>query len=458
MKAGVIYNGVPSMVCASFLAREGLNIDLFMPRKPGELKSDGFEILPYELPIIGLEHRDYDGDLFGFIGLGTLKKQVRYEKDVVSMVFGSNRIDLSYKSLIDDISRIFPEHAAKVSVFVEELRSIEGALPPLWKVNRKLKGSCHRTGLDKLLSYSLDKKYNRSISSLYNKHRLPSEIRLIFNSVLFVFSGTFTEEIPVIDAARIISLAMDGVYSSETTGAALSCAMLNSIKDSISNISIKDVDYASVTSGIKDLEFGVKNMVLDSDVVKRDFVSHFNLFNSRYSLKVRYPMSMFFRFESNNIPAPLSKFLIYVDIDDAGFYSEDDIYVLNYNLDGEQAVLRITAFISYGLFDIEEQGHRKKFLKMKNIVEDLIPALTIFDYECYPDPKNISLKNEVEYMFTNLVDNDLIYGNIYNELSSYPSYKDVLSCGRESFYPLGFESSVISGLKAANSFMRGLRS
>jgi hypothetical protein len=60
-------------------------------------------------------------------------------------------------------------------------------------------------------------------------------------------------------------------------------------------------------------------------------------------------------------------------------------------------------------------------------------------------------------MFSNLSENDLAYGNIYGELGSYPLYKGTLFSGRECLYPLGFESSVVSGVSAANSLLRGLK-
>ena len=464
MKAAVIYNGIPSMVCASSLVKKGLDVELMIPHELGEIRSNGFKLLPYELPMAGLNHRDYDGDLFSFIGLNELKKQISYEKETVNVVFGSNRIDFSYKTIVDDLSRIFPEHAVKVSAFITELKTIEKGLPPLWKENNKLKGSCNRTGLAKLRSFSLYKKYNRNISYLYNKHRIPTSIRLIFDSVLFVFSGTFADNVPFIEAARVIVLALEGVCSPEASVYSLAGSMLKALRGSLQTIDldnfyevIRKKKLIRVTSDIREFSFDRNNVVLDGDIVKKDFVSRFNLFNSSYSLKVRYPMSMFFRFDANNIPAPMSKCLIYVDVDDSGFYSEDDIYVLRYTVEGGKAVLRATTFVPYGLFDIDDEGHREKFFMMQQIVEDLVPALTVFDYDCYPNPKDANLRTELEYMFTNLVENDLIYGNIYGEMGSYPLYKGTLFSGRECLYPLGFESSIVSGLSAAESLVRGLK-
>ena len=82
-----------------------------------EIRSKGFKLTPYELPIVGLNHRDYDGDLFSFIGLNDLKKQISTEKDTVNVIFGPHRVNFSFKTIVDDISRIFPEHAVKVNDF-----------------------------------------------------------------------------------------------------------------------------------------------------------------------------------------------------------------------------------------------------------------------------------------------------------------------------------------------------
>ena len=152
---------------------------------------------------------------------------------------------------------------------------------------------------------------------------------------------------------------------------------------------IRDKKLIRVTSDGNEFSFDKDKVILDGDIVKRDFVSHFNLFNSLYSLKVRYPVSMFFRFDAKNIPAPMSKCLIYVDVDDSGFYSVDDIYVLRYTSRGRKSGSK-----SYKFYPMWSGSTRtikftgKKLFTMQHIVEDLVPALSVFDYDCYPNPKD----------------------------------------------------------------------
>jgi hypothetical protein len=432
------------MVCAVALIKKGLQVDLLLSEEPAESQAGVFRLSPYELPVVGLGHRDYGGELFSFLEMKELRRYFLSDKDFINVVFGPNRIDFSSKTIIEDISRIFPEYEANVKSFIAEVIKIEKELPILWEKSSLLHGSVKQTLLGKtkrFFSFGLNAR--RDISYLYNKHKLPPYIRLIFNSVLFVVSGTYTQNLPLIEAVRVIAMALEGVNSSEADAHSFASSMLDSLRGYVKITSLQSLSSADI-----------KNV----DFVKKDFVSNFNHFGSLYSSCVRYPMSMFFKLDAENIPEAMSRCLIYVKIDDSGFYSVDDVYVVRYMFEGRSAYLRITSFIPYGLFDIDSEGHREKLSVMKHIVEELVPALTVSEYDCYPDHESSGLKKDLDKIFANLVENDLVYGNIYEELESHKLSRKTVFCGRECFYPLGFESSVISGLSSADKFFRGLKS
>lgn len=444
MNVSIAYNGVPSMVCAAALIKKGLQVELLLSEEPAESQAGVFRLSPYELPVVGLAHSDYEGELFSFLEMKDLRRYFLSDKDIINVVFGPNRIDFSSKTIIEDISRIFPEYEQNVRSFVAEVMKIEKELPVLWQKSCLLNGSVKSTLFGKIKRFFLfGLNAQRDISYLYNKHKLPACVRLVFNSVLFVVSGTYTQELPLIEAVRVIAMALDGVNSSEADAHSFASSMLDSLRG-----------YVKITDPKNLANADIKNV----DFVKRDFVSNFNYFGSLYSSCVRYPMSMFFKLDAENIPEAMSRCLIYVNVDESGFYSADDIYVVRYMMEGKSAYLRITSFIPYGLFDIESEGHREKLSVMKRIVEELVPALTVSDYDCYPDHESTGLKKDLDKIFANLVENDLIYGNIYEELASHNLNRKTVFCGRECFYPLGFESSVISGLSSADKFFRGLKS
>jgi len=443
MSISVAYNGVSSMVCAASLIKKGLDVELLLPQEITEAQSDIFRLSPYELPVVGLGHRDYEGDLFSFLDLNELKRHFLSDKDIINVVFGPNRVDFSLKTIVDDVSRIFPEYEKNVKAFIADVKKLEKELPVLWEKNFVITGSVKQTlfrKIKRVLFFGLNAK--RNISHLYDKHKLPPCIRVIFDSVLFVVSGTDTQ-LPLIEAVRVLALALEGVNSSEADVHSFASSMLRSLRG-----------CSKISNSEECSNADIKN----ADFVKDNFVSNFNQFNSRYSSCVRYPMSMFFKLNAKNIPESMSRCLIYVDLDDSGFYSADDIYVVRYMLEGRSAYLRITGFIPYGVFDIETDGHREKLFVMKHIVEDLVPALAVSSYDCYPDPESVSLRKDIDKMFANIVENDLIYGNIYEELAQHGLNSKTLLCGRECFYPLGFESSIISGLSSADKFFRGLKS
>jgi len=444
MSVSVAYNGVPSMVCAASLIKKGLQVELLLPKELAEPQTQVFRLSPYELPVLGLDHRDYEKELFSFIGLKDVKKHFLSDKDIIHVIFGPNRVDFSSKTIIEDISRIFPEYEKNIQSFVTEVIKIEHELPVLWQKNSLLTGSIKNSTFGKIkrfLSFGLNA--TKDISYLYDKHKLPSCIRLIFDSVIFVASGTYGQKLPLIESVRVIALALEGISASEAEEHSLASRILKSLRMHVKMCSLDEF----LNADIKSIDF-----------VKQDFVSKFNNFNSSYSSYVRYPMSLFFKLDTKNIPEPMSRCLIYVDVDDSGFYSADDIYVIRHMLEGKNAHLRITGFIPYGVFDIESEGHREKLFVMKHIVEDLIPALAAYEYDCYPDPNSVGLKKDLDSIFANLVENDLIYGNIYEKHNLQNLSSKSVFCGRERFYPLGFESSVISGLCSAEKFFRGLKS
>ena len=465
MRTTVIYNGLSSIICSAVLSKKGVEVRLLLPKEPVEVQIDGFKLSPYELPMVGVDHRDYDGDMLNSIGLEELKKHFIAEKDIINVVFGDHRVDFSFGSMVEDIARLFPEHAPSVKAFISELRSIEKKLPILWKKNRGLSGNRKHGRLEKLvrvIDYGLSS--NKRISSLYDKYKLPAPIRLVFDSVLFVVSGSFGSELCIPEASRIIVSALDGVTSTEAHTYSLSSGLIKALRGyaTVTNVNgiydiKKDNKNVVIKTDGEEIKVRAKEIVIDSDVVKKDFVSNFQQFNSKYGQRVRYPMSMYFRVAAKDIPVPMSRFLIYVDVDESGFYSYDDIYVLRYTVEGNNALLRATTFVPYGLFDIDIEGHKNKLIKIKDIVEKLVPAMSITDYSMCPDPEDAFLDEKLDKMFSELGQGDMIYGDIHEEITAYPLYKGMLYCGKEMYYPLGFESALISGISTAEKVYRGLK-
>jgi len=443
MSTSIAYNGLPSIICAASLIKKGVQVELLLPQELSIKQNGTFNLLPYELPVTGVEHRDYENNLFSFLELNDIKEHLSPEKDIINIVFGSNRIDFSSKTIIEDITRVFPEYERNIRSFITEVLKLEKQLPVLWERGTLLAGSIKLTRIEKVKRvFSFGPKAHKKISYLYKKHDLPECIKLIFDSILFVMSGSIYE-LPLIEAVRVLAMALEGVNSLEDNVFSFADRMLKSLNCSIKVAGPNEIKEADIK---------------DADFVKKDFILNFNHFNSRYSAQIRYPMSMFFKFDIKNLPAPMSRFLIYIDVDDSGFYSPDDIYVVRYTREDEAAYLRITSFIHSGLFDIESEGHREKLFVMENIVQEIVPALAECGYGRYPDPRSVGLKKGLDNMFANLVENDLIYGKICEESVLPGLGRKVVCCGKERFYSLGFESSVISGLNAANKFFRGSKS
>lgn len=421
--------GVSSVLVSSYLSDRGLKVVLVDKNPIRVIKVKDFTLYPYEIPLLGLNAKEYSSDLMSFFGLGAFNKLLKSDDESICVVFRDIKIDFKLPYIKEDVRRQFgQEELIKLTKLMDEVKSRSERISFRWSEHKKNKIKRFLGDLRHKMSYN-------GINKLYKKYDIDVKLSGIINALLFVVTGVASRNYKLTEASRVLTLALNGIGVTESNS--------YSIRDSLLNVNRPNID----TGKGEDLEKLLHGPLTidDVDSIKVDFIDNFERFKGQHSDGVMYPLSLYVRLSSEFISTAMSQFVIFVDADRSDYFEFGDVYVIRAWNTGDKTDIRVTSFVPFGLFDVDSEQHKSKIKKMRNALESLIPNLKINRAEYYADLD-----------FANLVHGDIVYDESILEKVNTKKLGSFL-CGREQRALLGFEGSVISGIDVAQKILRNIK-
>lgn len=433
--------GIGSIMAASYLSDRGVEVLLVDHSTPVFVGDKQITAHPYEIPIISLESEEYSSDLMSFVGLDDMNRSIMIEAEPIGVVFRDVRIDFKYPYMIDDIKRAFgPLEENRFHKLMNELKARSERRPCPWKKN------------DKNLAIGLVDKARhtasfRGMDHLYDKYDICTRLRGIVNSIIFVMSGVYSDNYRLAEASRTISCALNGVGITNSNVFSSRSHMMELVKGKV------DVEHSDVS---QDVTEGLP-VIDDMDTAKEKFMDEFDRFKGQLSDKVMYPLSLYCMIDEELLSSAMPKFVIYIDADGSDYFEPSDVYVLRTWPDGENTCVQVTSFVPFGLFDIEHQQHRERLLKMRAILQKLIPNALKFDVDYYPDIDGSRLGQQLSKGFENIRQEDIIYNALAFKSVRPSRQKKILRCGREQYPYLGFDGVAASAITVSERILRDIK-
>ncbi|MCX6112771.1 MAG: hypothetical protein NTY22_05760 [Proteobacteria bacterium] len=345
--------------------------------------------------------------------------------------------------------REFPDCLDYCGAFIDEIMEIEEKIIFLkthgWTDKFKFMFK------NPVMAYNL---MGSDISFLYDKHALPLKVRSILDAILFVFSGVHKKKFPALEAISILSSVIygvsvpnDGIYSFRSN----ILKMLSKSVDSEHFNGEIDIKRKSgkfninMDTGKQPIHSGL--IISDYDHMKSVFVQRMFEVKNDYSDHILYPYSLYIKIPADAVPKSMNRWLIYIDADKSQLLNYDNVYAVRTFLEEESAVLRITSFMGYGNFDVDNSIHRNKALKMYQILKRIIPSMDTFDPEIYPDFNSDEFGTELYKSLSNIEQGDVVYTGIPVKIKGTKISRGIISCGREEKPYLGFEGIMNNSLK-----------
>ena len=407
--------GISSVLVSSYLSERGLKVFLVDKNPIRVIKAKDFTLYPYEIPLLGLNAKEYSSDLMSFFGLSGFNKLLKSEDESIGIVFRDIKIDFKLPYIKEDVRRQFgQEELVKLSKLIDEIKS---------RSEKSFIG-----GIRHKMSYN-------GINKLYKKYDIDVKLTGVINALLFVLTGVASRNYKLTEASRVLTLALSGIGITESNS--------YSIRHSLLNIHRPNVDTGN-GEDLKNL-IQIPLTIDDTDSIKVDFIDNFERFKGQHSDGVMYPLSLYVKLSSEFISTAMPQFVVFVDADRSDYFEFGDVYVIRSWTTGDKTDIRVTSFVPFGLFDVDSEQHKSKIKKMRNIMESLIPNLKIDRAEYYADLD-----------FANLSYGDIVYDeSILGKVNA--EKKDSFLCGREQRALSGFEGSVISGIDVAQKILRKMK-
>ena len=452
--AVILSHGLPSLLSSLNCINKNMNILIVDRTSTSEykVKDRDITLYPYELPIFGLTNSEYAEDFKVKIGIKDFKNLFLDIENPLSVVFADNRFDYSKADIKDEIKREFPDCLDNFGAFIDEIMEIEAKIIFLkthgWTDKFKFMSK------NPLMAYNL---MGSDISFLYDKHELPLKVRSILDAILFVFSGVHKKRFPALEAISIlssviygVSVPKDGTYSFRSDLLKILSKNVNSehIKDEI-DIKRKSGRF-NITIGQDKRQINSGLVITDYDQMKHVFIKKMFELKNDYSEHILYPYSIYIKIPVDAVPKSMNRWLIYIDADKSQLLNYDNVYAVRTFLEEENAVIRLTSFMGYGNFDVDNSIHRNKALKMYQILKRIIPSIDTFDPEIYPDFNSDEFGPELLKLLSNIEQGDVVYTGIPAKIKGTRLSRKVIYCGREEKPYLGFEGIMNNSLKELN--------
>ena len=450
--AVILSHGLPSLLSSLNCINKNMNILIVDRTAEYKIKNREITLYPYELPIFGLTNSEYAEDFKVNIGIKDFKNFFFDIENPLSVVFADNRFDYSKPYIKEEIRREFPDCAEDFIGFIDEIMEIEEKIIFLkthgWKDKFKFMLK------NPVMAYNL---MGSDVSFLYDKHGLPLKIRSILDAILFVFSGVHKKKFPSLEAISILSSVLYGISVPKDGTYSFRSYLLKTLSKSVDSEHIKgalDIKKRSgkfnTTIGVDKRQIHSKLVITDHDHIKHVFVKKMFELKNNYSENILYPYSIYIKIPSDAVPKSMNRWLIYIDADKSQLLNYDNVYAVRTFLEDDNAVIRLTSFMGYGSFDIDNSIHRNKALKMYQILKRIIPSIDTFDPEIYPDFNSDEFGLELYKSLSNVEQGDVVYTGIPAKIKGMKIARGFISCGREEKPYLGFEGVMNNILKELN--------
>ncbi|MEI6092569.1 MAG: hypothetical protein WCQ47_02675, partial [bacterium] len=241
-------------------------------------------------------------------------------------------------------------------------------------------------------SFIRDKSRFSSVDKLYEKHGIPLSLRSIMDAILFVFSGVKTDRFPAKQAIKILSSVLSGLSVPKDGYLSLREQILEVLSKTI-KVEHNIKDFPKVQS---------KTKMSDHDHIKTEFLNNMWRLKNEYSNEVIYPYSVYVKVPKEVVPTYMNRWTLYVDSDGSNILDKDSIYMIRVFVENKEAVIRVSSFLGYGKFDLDNTLHRDRSLKMYDILKKIIPAIDVFDPKVFPNVKSKDFVSDLELLFGNL--------------------------------------------------------
>ncbi|MEI6080213.1 MAG: hypothetical protein WCQ53_06240, partial [bacterium] len=333
----------------------------------------------------------------------------------------------------DEIKREFPDCQNEFMSFLEDILAMDSKPKKLFDLSGSSK---------------------KDINYFYEKHKLPLKVRAILDSIIFMFSGVKDRNFPAAKAIRILASALNGVSIPKDGVYSLRSEILRGLPKSIEIennssevcVSKRSKRFNIVFSNNKD-EVTANFAVSDCDQTKAQFIKDFHDLKSDQSAQVLYPYSIYVKIPVEAVPGCMNRWTLLVDTDRSSLLNYDDVYAVRMFINGRSAIIRVTTFVSYGAFEIDNSIHRNKASKMYDALKKMIPVADKFEPEIYPDFNSDEFETELYQLFDNIGQGDVVYTGIPVKIKNDKECNGVFCCGREGDPYMGFEGMMNNSMR-----------
>jgi hypothetical protein len=229
------------------------------------------------------------------------------------------------------------------------------------------------------------------------------EVRSVLDAVLFAFSGVSIKRFPVIHGIKILGSVLRGLSIPKDVDVSLRETVLKFLSQKIKvKNDAKDI-------AIKDLG---KLIISDHDHMKTIFLEDLSRLKNEYSDNVMYPYSIYVKVSKELVPDQMNIWSIYIETDKSMVLNKEEVYMIRVFIEDKFAVLRVSSFLGYGSFDVDQSLHKTKNLKMYQILKKVIPAIETFESKIFPNVKSDDFALELELLLDSLKYGDVVYKEI----------------------------------------------
>jgi hypothetical protein len=458
-KYDIIYlsDDIGSVISAFYAAKKGMDV-LLLDQLPQHTKDNGdFKLYPFELPLLNVERKDYLANLFTFISLP--KKEAIVGKCAIpfTIIYGSKKIEFHVDHIEQEITREFLEHRDELLGFIQHVLELDDITPPLWMPESgfPVTGASDIYKVLTRFPSRVRKLLVSDVRHLYKKHHLPPELCRILDAVLFVLSGTHTRYFPSFHAVRLLASLLKGVDVLSQPSLRLRDEMLAQLPAVATvrkvNISEHKQSSKNISIRLNNFEGWTSADYLVSDIYSRDFRTNgVDIFN----MDLFFPFTIYVWVENGYIPECMSEWMLYLDVDKARWFGNEDIYSIRHSREDAGSLIRLTSFISRRNYSSPLKFFREKSMKMFYVLRSILPFI---DYGCvrtYPDPFSSNFDIEADVILREALLGEYIFENFKRRFPRCTRDGRKYQCGRQILPHLGFEGSVISGLKVADLVSR----
>jgi len=461
----VLSRGLSSMFSASYCASKGIDTLLISTVDDTIINAEGVELFPYELPVFAVGCDDYLGDFFSYIGLKGLRDIFLETAQPITIINGKHRFDYYLPCIKEEIQREFPKYKNNILNFIDEIRIINSKFPPLW-VNESsfpYQDFSGKLRMFRRFPKVVNPFLNKSIEHFYKKHKLPEHLCLMFNSLIYVFSGVKSNKYPVVPSIRILSELLNGVYVNKPNVLSVRSEILKMIPSVLTLKKNTDVTNIKRIGNeykvrLNSYEGVVKSDSLITDFNSNDIESLLGLKNvplQKQQYNGWHPYTLYAKIKKGFIHSHFSRMIIYINSNKSLWFDFDDIYIVRIeSMESGEEVVGVTSFMPSEYFKQSKDTFLEKSKQLYKVLEDIFPHISVGCEKLYP---NLNGKNFEDELFNLLSVVPYRASHIdYEKNFNFSKFnvEDIRISGRTVLPWLGFEGLMISGLKASDSIFK----